>query len=34
MKALGEADRNIKTGKGSGETLLVPLLHRIAVGYA
>ena len=34
VKALGEADRNIKTGKGSGETLLVPLLHRIAVGYA
>ena len=33
VKALGEADRNIKTGKGSGETLLVPLLHRIAVGY-
>jgi DNA polymerase III delta subunit len=34
VRALFTADQNLKTGKSSGETLLIPLLHRITIGYA
>lgn len=33
VKALGQADRDIKTGRSSGEAVLIPLLHRIAGGH-
>ncbi|MBH31983.1 MAG: DNA polymerase III subunit delta [Candidatus Marinimicrobia bacterium] len=34
IKSLYKADQNIKTGKSSGERLLISLLHRITVGHA
>ncbi|MEE2877071.1 MAG: DNA polymerase III subunit delta [Candidatus Neomarinimicrobiota bacterium] len=34
VRELFMADQNLKTGKSSGEILLIPLLHRITIGHA
>jgi len=34
VRSLFKADQNLKTGKSSGDRLLIPLLHRITVGHA